>query len=94
MPDNPTPEESLQETARQLHAKQSSIEETLAWMIDNGSSLILDWGEDSHMWECSWISGGERFTGLQKEIRLAILQSLNQCFGYHCKLGGNLAERA
>jgi hypothetical protein len=51
-------------------------------MAESGSSVILNWGEDSNTWECSWISGGVRFTGNQTELRLAILESLNKCFAH------------
>jgi hypothetical protein len=71
---------SLQEVARRLHAGQSTVEETLEWMKTNGSSVLLNWGEDTNAWECSWISGGKRFTGCQTLQRLSILESLNKCF--------------
>lgn len=29
-----------------------------------GSSIVLTWGEDTNVWECSWITGGVRFTGV------------------------------
>lgn len=45
----------------------------LAYMKERGSSLTLDWGEDSDMWECSWISGGDRFTGVARSpLRAAV----------------------
>lgn len=27
-----------------------------------GSSIMLSWAEDDNLWECSWITGGKRFT--------------------------------
>jgi hypothetical protein len=34
----------------------------LELMRRNGSSVTLNWGEDTGQWECSWITGGKRFT--------------------------------
>ena len=34
----------------------------LAFMQRNGSSVVLNYGEDTGLWECSWITGGERIT--------------------------------
>jgi len=73
-------ESSLQLVAIKLHNRESSLEETLLWMKDKGSSVDLNYGEDTDAWECSWITGGERYTGVNKEIRLSVLGSLNKCF--------------
>jgi hypothetical protein len=50
--------------------------ELLEWMKDNGSSLILNWGEDPHpLWEVSWITHGKRFTGVASDWKLAVCWS-------------------
>lgn len=36
----------------------------LAYMQRHGSSVILNYGEDTGLWECSWITGGDRFTSV------------------------------
>jgi hypothetical protein len=39
------------------------LQDQLEWMKQRGSSVSLNWGEDNNLWEASWITGGERFTG-------------------------------
>ncbi|HEY8691119.1 MAG TPA: hypothetical protein VIR57_00110 [Chloroflexota bacterium] len=36
-------------------------------MQHEGSSVTLNWGEDNGLWECSWITGGKRFTGFSSD---------------------------
>jgi hypothetical protein len=36
----------------------------LAYMQRYGSSVTLNYGEDTGLWECSWITGGERRTSV------------------------------
>jgi hypothetical protein len=36
----------------------------LAYMQRHGSSVVLNYGEDTGLWECSWITGGDRFTSV------------------------------
>jgi hypothetical protein len=43
----------------------------LAYMKQRGSSLTLDWGDDTDQWECSWISSGDRFVGVARSPALA-----------------------
>jgi hypothetical protein len=45
------------------------------WMKEHGSSFLLNWGEDDGLWECSWITGGERYTGLSQYPALAICRA-------------------
>lgn len=49
----------------------------LEWMKQHGTSVLLNWseGEDSDLWECSWITGGKRFTVHKKYIRSAVAGS-------------------
>lgn len=44
----------------------------LAFMAQHGQSVIVGWGEDDGLWECSWISGGERFTSHKKYVEGAV----------------------
>lgn len=43
------------------------LAENLEWMRQRGTSVILNWGEDTDLWECSWIANGERFTGFSDD---------------------------
>jgi hypothetical protein len=40
------------------------LERLMAFMQRHGSSVLLNWGEDTGQWECSWITSGTRYTGL------------------------------
>lgn len=51
----------------------------LNFMVNRGSSLELGWGED-HGWECSWITGGERFTAVSKHLLVAVRTVLLQAY--------------
>lgn len=44
----------------------------IAWMQEHGSSVLLNWGEDDGLWECSWITGGVRHVGYSQFLELAI----------------------
>lgn len=50
----------------------------LEQMRERGSSVILNWGEDTNCWECSWITSGKRYTGVStnphEAVRLALLK--------------------
>lgn len=35
----------------------------LSFMQEHGSSVDLNWGEDTNRWECAWITGGLRYIG-------------------------------
>lgn len=37
----------------------------MEWMAAHGQSLVLNYGEDNQQWECSWITGGKRFTAVR-----------------------------
>ena len=41
-----------------------------------GSSVDLNWDEDTDLWECSWITSGERFTGFSKNPNTAARQAV------------------
>ena len=74
------PEMSLQEAGRRTHATQISLEAILDWMSQKGQSVELNWGEDNNSWECSWITGGIRYSGFDRSIRSAITAAQVRCF--------------
>jgi hypothetical protein len=43
----------------------------VAFMQAHGSSVILNWGEDNELWECSWITDGVRYTGFSNQDALS-----------------------
>lgn len=49
----------------------------LAYMVGHGSSVDLNWGEDTDAWECSWITSGDRSTGFagKEQPALAICRA-------------------
>jgi hypothetical protein len=51
-----------------------SLDKILVWMKENGSSVTLNWGEDTGAWEISWITGGTRYTGCATDIRQAFIK--------------------
>ena len=54
------------------------LSDMLGWMAVHSQSVILNYGEDNQMWECSWIiSSGKRFTGVREGPLDAIRDSLN-----------------
>lgn len=56
----------------------SSILSILGWMAAHSQSIGLNYGEDNQQWECSWITGGERFTAVRAEIMDAVKDVLGQ----------------
>lgn len=50
----------------------------LGRMQQMGSSVDLNWGEDTGAWECSWISSGKRFTGWAKTPLEAVRATLRK----------------
>lgn len=59
-----------------------NIEQALAFMRQHGSSVVLNWGEDNDLWECSWITSGKRYTGFSRDPLEAITQAY-----YHARSG-------
>jgi hypothetical protein len=53
----------------------------LAWMAEHGSCLSLTIDEESRQWECSWITGGTRYTGFAQDLRLAVCRALAKAGG-------------
>ena len=59
-------------------------------MAEKGSSVLLNWGEDDGLWECSWITGGKRFTGYSSESPFkAISIAVKEVNAEIIKCGGN-----
>jgi hypothetical protein len=46
------------------------------WMAKEGSSFLLNYGEDTGAWECSWILRGERYIGNSMELIHAVRECL------------------
>ena len=38
----------------------------------HGSSLAMNWGEDTGMWEVAWITGGVRFVSVGPDLALTL----------------------
>jgi hypothetical protein len=57
-------------------ADNNAIPRALTWMKDKGTSVLLNWGEDDNVWECSWITGGKRYTGFHENMTAAIVGCL------------------
>lgn len=47
-----------------LIQKANSLTTKLEWMAHHAQSVILNYGKDNQMWECSWIVGDKRFTSV------------------------------
>lgn len=45
-------------------------------MTRRGTSVILNWGEDTGQWECSWIFRGERYTGVRADPFMAVWEAV------------------
>lgn len=57
-------------------AERLDVSQLLAFMQKHGSSVELNWGEDNAIWEASWITGGERFTGVSSAPRVALRRAI------------------
>ena len=56
----------------------SKLCEQLRFMADGGSSVELNYGEDTGRWECSWISAGHRFNQDSGDPEIAVKLILRQ----------------
>ena len=54
------------------------LTDVLRKMAKTGQSVTLCWGEGTELWECSWISGGQRYSGFSTDPVKAVLQVLEQ----------------
>ena len=57
-------------------AENNAIPRALTWMKDGGTSVLLNWSENDNLWECSWITGGKRYTGATENMTTAIVACL------------------
>ena len=51
-----------------------TLDQLLTEMQEHVSSVALNWVEDTNAWECSWITGGERFTGVSTDAVRAVIE--------------------
>ncbi|HYF40716.1 MAG TPA: hypothetical protein VD930_13560 [Gemmatimonadales bacterium] len=61
---------------------EQSLASILDYMKQHGSSVTLNWGEDNNLWECSWITGGKRYTGFREDAYEAALESYYHARAY------------
>ena len=47
-------------------------------MSEHGQSVMLSFGEDNGCWECSWITGGKRFTGYGADANQSVRSAINK----------------
>lgn len=63
------------------------MSERLAYEIEDlksqGSSLIMNWGEDNGCWEVSWITGGVRFTAVGPDLALTLAACRTKAYTYY-----------
>lgn len=50
----------------------SELEEKLNDLIAHGSSLNINWGEDTGGFEVDWITSGERFSATNRSLMAAL----------------------
>jgi len=50
----------------------SGLEPRLEHLINHGSSLTISWGEDTGCFEVDWITSGERFFGVSRNLNSAL----------------------
>lgn len=53
-----------------------SLEQKLERMRERGSSVILTTTENGDEWECSWITGGKRYTVFAARPETAVTQAI------------------
>jgi len=66
-------------SAQPIMTTENSWSAILDWMAKNGQSVLLNYGEDNGAWECSWIVGYHRYTGISsRRVSSAIYQCLSK----------------
>lgn len=58
----------------------ASLGEILVDMEEHSQSVTLNWGEDNNLWECSWITGGVRYTSFSRNPRTAAQEAWTKAF--------------
>jgi hypothetical protein len=51
------------------------VERRIEHRKNHGSSLTLNWGEDTDAWEVDWITSGRRFVGVCRDLGCALEQA-------------------
>lgn len=46
--------------------QSDNLSDILGWMAIHSQSVILNYGKDDHLWECSWRARGKRYTGFKQ----------------------------
>jgi len=64
----------IRRLARPLNA--DTFVSQLEYMKEHGSSVTLNWGEGDDLWECSWITAGNRFSGYSGGMRMSVVRCL------------------
>jgi hypothetical protein len=54
----------------------TDLETTIEYLINHGSSMTINWGEDTGCYEVYWITGGSRFRGVSRNLRTAMSQAV------------------
>ena len=63
------------EMLKRIILEDLNLEASIIYLISIGQSLILNWGEDTQVWEVAWISEqGDRYCGFNASLRLAVCQ--------------------
>lgn len=60
------------------YADPHCLNAVLEKMARQGSSVLLNWGEDNRLWECSWITSGKRFTSFSITPGGAVVDCIRQ----------------
>lgn len=47
-----------------------NLDVIIGFLQRHGSSVLLNWGEDDNLWECSVISSGDRYSGFSNRDAL------------------------
>lgn len=68
---------------RQKDEAMSTLD-TIERLRQSGSSLAMNWGEDTGLWECSLITGGNRFTERGSTLSATISRLARQLDGGLC----------
>lgn len=62
-------------------SKDCKISDVLQEMAEQGTSVLLNWGEDTHNWECSWITSSKQYTSHAAWIEGAIAHCIGRFYG-------------
>lgn len=49
----------------------------------DGSSLIMNWGEDTDCWEVAWITGGVRFVAVGDDLEGTLVACRLKAYSYY-----------